>query len=66
LDVFAVTLPQAVEWRMELKEFLIIALPFPNSTLESEYTEFAVDDETALKQFEARFPLWRVKSVTEK
>jgi len=51
---------------MELKEFLIIALPFPNSTLESEYTEFAVDDETALKQFEARFPLWRVKSVTEK
>jgi hypothetical protein len=51
---------------MKLREFTIIALPFPQSEATSTYTEYAVDDEAALKQFQARYPLWRVKEVTER
>lgn len=51
---------------MELKEFRIIALPFAQSDLTADFEEYAVDDETALKQFQERYPLFRVKSVTER
>jgi len=51
---------------VELKEFTIVALPFAQSDLTATFEEFAVDDKTALKQFETRYPLFRVKSVTEK
>jgi hypothetical protein len=50
---------------MEFKEFLIVALPFPQSDATAEYKEYAPNEATALKQFETRYPLFRVKSVTE-
>jgi hypothetical protein len=51
---------------MELKPYRIVAMPFAQSDATAEYTEFGVDEEDALKQFEVRNPLLRVKSVTEK
>jgi hypothetical protein len=51
---------------MELKEFVITALPFAQSELAATFEEYAVDDETALKQFQARYPLFRVKEVKER
>ena len=51
---------------MQLKEYVIVALPFAESDAEATYTEWGVDDEDALKQFRTRYPLWRVKSVTER
>jgi len=48
---------------MELKPFLIVALPFAQSDLSAEFTEFGMDEEDALKQFRARYPAFRVKEV---
>jgi len=51
---------------MKLKEYLIVALPFAQSDATAEYTEYGVNEEDALKQFRTRYPLFRVKEVTEK
>ena len=51
---------------MKLKEYLIVALPFAQSDATAEYTEFGVNEEDALKQFRVRYPLFRVKEVTER
>jgi len=51
---------------MQLKEYTIVALPFPNSDATATYSEWAIDDESALKQFQTKYPMWRVKEVTEK
>jgi len=48
---------------MELKPFLIVYLPFPDSDLKSERVEYGKDEEDAQKKFEARYPAWRVKEV---
>jgi hypothetical protein len=50
---------------MELKPFRIIAMPFAQSTVEAEFTEYAVDEDAAFKQFEQRYPLFRIKEVRE-
>jgi len=51
---------------MEMKEFIIVYFPFPESDMTKEASEFGLDDADALKAFRKRNPLWRVKSVTEK
>jgi hypothetical protein len=51
---------------MEMKEFVIVYFPFPESDMTQEAVEFGVDDEDALKAFRKRESLFRVKSVTEK
>jgi hypothetical protein len=50
---------------MELRPFIIVALPFANSTLTSEYTIYAKSEDDALEQFQKRYPAWQVKEVRE-
>jgi len=50
---------------MKLKPFLVVYMPFPDSDLTSERTEYGVDEEDAVKQFRAKYSAWRVKEVRE-
>ena len=48
---------------MELKPFLVVYLPFPDSDLQSERIEYGKNEEDVLKKFETNYPMWRVKEV---
>jgi hypothetical protein len=50
---------------MDLKPYKITALPFQQSDVEAEFTEYAISDEQALRNFEKRYPTYRVKEVKE-
>ncbi len=50
---------------MELKKYIVTALPFPQSDAEAEFSEYARDEDHALAQFEKRYPAFRVKGVRE-
>jgi hypothetical protein len=50
---------------MELKKFVITAMPFPQSEATAEFTEYAKDEDDAQDKFEKRYPAFRVKEVRE-
>jgi len=50
---------------MEFKKFEIIAMPFAQSETTATFEEYASTEEKALERFQSKFPLYRVKSVTE-
>jgi hypothetical protein len=50
---------------VEFKKFEIIALPFAQSEATATFEEYALDETKAFEQFQTRYPLYRVKSVTE-
>ena len=50
---------------MELFLYKITALPFAQSDVEADYTEYAVDEDTAYTQFMKRYPSMRIKEIRE-
>jgi hypothetical protein len=50
---------------MELKPYKIVAMPFAQSDATAEYTEYAISEDQALRNFERRYPAYRVKEVRE-
>ena len=51
---------------MKLTEYIVVAMPFEYSDATSEVPETGLDEEDALKQFRAKYPLWRVKEIKER
>jgi hypothetical protein len=50
---------------MEMLTFKIIAFPFVQSDLTTEYTEYGKDEDDALEQFRSKYPMFRVKSIEQ-